>query len=225
MSDNDLFGTAAEAVYLNAQRNGLTWRLTPGTVLSSDSGLLTSISVQLDGDDNSISAQSLIGPLLIGARVMVMTVPPQGNYIIGYYGASKQVVSYIDEIVRNSSVGPFTTTETVLDEISWLASTGVRYKLTWMGTVQSTVANDLIGIRARWEVGGALSSAGTLITTREISVPTAGRGFPANIITTFVPNVDVVISAGVLALRTTGTGNISSFADANRDISLLIERA
>lgn len=41
-----------------------------------------------DGDDVPMRAISLIGAVPANARVMIMTVPPQGVYIIGYLGAA-----------------------------------------------------------------------------------------------------------------------------------------
>lgn len=85
MNESDLFATGAAAVIENAQRSGLTWRLVPGTVVST-SGNVTSISVVVDGDLEPINTQSLMGPIPVGSRVMVLSVPPQGNYIVGWYG-------------------------------------------------------------------------------------------------------------------------------------------
>ena len=69
-----------------AQRLGLTWELRPGTVKQADD--VTSAFnplVSMDGDDidTLISTSSLAGPLAVGMRVMVMFVPPAGNYVIG----------------------------------------------------------------------------------------------------------------------------------------------
>jgi hypothetical protein len=83
--DANFFATNADAIYRNAQRAGLTWRLMVGTVASSSSSI-TSIDVLMDGDTQEITrAQSLVGSVSAGVRVMVMVVPPQGNYIIGFY--------------------------------------------------------------------------------------------------------------------------------------------
>lgn len=86
-SDNaGFFAAGADAIYQNAQRAGLTWRLMVGTVVSADTSV-TSVDVLMDGDtQDATRTQSLVGGLVAGARVMVMVVPPQGNYIIGFYG-------------------------------------------------------------------------------------------------------------------------------------------
>jgi hypothetical protein len=46
----------------------------------------------MDGDEDQQSpAQSLLEPAPItGDRVMILVVPPQGNYVVGYYGSSSE---------------------------------------------------------------------------------------------------------------------------------------
>lgn len=71
-------------------QGGLLWRLLPATVVGRSGGVTT---VLLDGDDTTLSsAQNLLAPAPIaGDRVIVLVVPPQGNYVIGYYGTPPEV--------------------------------------------------------------------------------------------------------------------------------------
>lgn len=101
-------GVGIDELARQAKRFGLLQVYRPGTVFSADS--VTRTLVTLDGDLEAIPANSLIGQLFPGTRVMVMTVPPQGVYIIGAYGAS--LAPTIDR---------FTTNRT------WTKPTGVRY--------------------------------------------------------------------------------------------------
>ena len=74
-----------EELLTNARRLNLVQTYRPGTVYESPSDL-TQVLVTLDGDTEPIRAQSLTGGVREGSRVMVMTVPPQGVYIIGFVG-------------------------------------------------------------------------------------------------------------------------------------------
>jgi hypothetical protein len=69
-----------------ADRLGLTWSLRPGLVVRTDD-IATPFNpnVRMDGDDLNtlIATSSLVGAVAVGMRVMVMQVPPVGNYIIG----------------------------------------------------------------------------------------------------------------------------------------------
>jgi hypothetical protein len=71
---------AARTVVSDSQRLGLTWQLKLGTV--ADSTLSTA---RLDGDTVAIRVINMTGRLLVaGQRVYVITVPPAGNYVVGY---------------------------------------------------------------------------------------------------------------------------------------------
>jgi hypothetical protein len=80
---------AISALVDNADRLGLKWNLRPGTVAADnllDSGNQVpsnAIPVVLDGDTATILAVPLAGVSSTGARVMVLQVPPGGNFIIG----------------------------------------------------------------------------------------------------------------------------------------------
>lgn len=78
------------SVINQARRLGLVWNLNPATVTSHQADVMN-VPVSVDGSPAGIArAVSLIGTLAQDARVMLMEIPPQGNYIIGRYGASGQ---------------------------------------------------------------------------------------------------------------------------------------
>ncbi|MBM0228050.1 hypothetical protein JNW87_23545, partial [Micromonospora sp. ATA51] len=90
MSDGKVPGLAlpvkalAEAVLEKAIRLGLTWRLRPATVTSvGGDGTIRALH---DGDSQAIRVTSMIGPVAVRARVMVLKTPPAGNHIVGWVG-------------------------------------------------------------------------------------------------------------------------------------------
>ena len=72
-------------IVANAGKLGLTWQIRPATVVGSDDD--GSSLVVIDGADLAAAAPTPATPLdglpLAGARVFVVTVPPNGDYIIG----------------------------------------------------------------------------------------------------------------------------------------------
>lgn len=74
----------AEAVLEKAIRLGLTWRLRPATVTSVGSD--GTIRALHDGDQVPIRVASMVGPVAVQARVMVLKTPPAGNHIVGWVG-------------------------------------------------------------------------------------------------------------------------------------------
>ena len=227
MTETDLFVTSASAAVENAARLGLTWRILTATII--DGTTTMNVLVTIDGDVESqlTRAISLIGPLQDGERVTVLVTPPQGVYIIGTYGPRMSPLSYIDEITRTTAVTGITTTETELDQITFDSrGPDVRYKLTWVGTVQSSVANDSIRLKGRWGEGvGPLTAADTQFTSRDVNADVAGRGQVFTLVKTVtgIPAGFTVI--GVTAVRSGGSGTIQSFADVNREVSMLLEYA
>lgn len=88
------------------------WRLTPGTITT---GGVDSVLVQLDGEGlqgatvTVIPAVSLVGFVATGARVMIMSVPPSGNYVIApsaRYGVNQRSVSatFTPDATRNIGI-------------------------------------------------------------------------------------------------------------------------
>ena len=157
----------------------------------------------------------------------MLVTPPQGVYIIGTYGLRISPLSYIDEITRITAITGITTTETQLDAITFESrGPDVRYKLTWVGNVQSTIANDSIRLKGRWTTGfGLLDSTGTLFTSRDVNADVAGRGQVFTLVTTVTGITAGMMTIGVTAVRSGGTGTIQSFADVNREVSMLLEYA
>lgn len=75
----DLVGIGVQALLDNANRLGLTWKMSLATVNNT-----SPIMATLDGDTTSINMTSIIGEnLVVGDRVYVMSVPPAANFIMG----------------------------------------------------------------------------------------------------------------------------------------------
>jgi hypothetical protein len=129
-----------------AKRLGLTWGLRPGAVTDISSlGAAYNPRVQMDGDPLNIALPtvSLIGGLALGMRVMVMSVPPLGNYLVGVINPTTTQRYEIGALSTHGTT--ITTTETVLETFSQF--------------------NALGGAAYRVEIDGSLL-AGTAVFTR-----------------------------------------------------------
>lgn len=102
---NVTFGV--EALVDTARRQGLLWRMLPGSVVrSASSGALF---VLIDNDESPIICVSLIGNALVpGLRVMVLIAPPQGNYVMGVLGSNTEQI--LGSANANGSIGADSTT-------------------------------------------------------------------------------------------------------------------
>lgn len=83
---SDAVTAGVETLVAMARRLGLTWRLVPATV-SAGATASGVVPVIFDNDTTETSTISMIGAVAEGVRVFVLSIPPQGNYIIGTRGA------------------------------------------------------------------------------------------------------------------------------------------
>ena len=120
------------------------------------------------------------------------------------------------ESVRTTASAGITTTETVIQSVTFTAVSGAGYIVDALQHVQSTVANDTAMMRLRWAAGASVTSAGTLLLTILPNCDVAGKGQPWSMRKLLVPNVTGQVTVGVTLVRDGGTGTISSSGQANR---------
>ncbi|WP_431881581.1 hypothetical protein [Micromonospora chalcea] len=131
---------------------------------------------------------------------------------------------WVGESLRNSSVGPFSTTETLLQSITFNAHPSARYKITALQSIQSSVAGDLIRVRVRYVTGtGPVSNTNTEIMSQMPNADIAGKGQVLPTIVT-ITGLSGDITVGVFAVRESGTGNITAYGDARQTNVLMVER-
>lgn len=125
-------GLTASAIKENADRLGLTWRMRPATVASSNKSAygnpaIEGVPVIYDGDSAVLQAVSLIGLTPTGTRVMCIQIPPQGNYIVGVINGSVPRNLIFQQQVFASGSLALTTTPTNIPG----ASVSVDIKGSW----------------------------------------------------------------------------------------------
>ena len=130
---------------------------------------------------------------------------------------------YIAESRRTSTVSSITTTETVVQSLTFTAVSGVRYKVTAIQSAQSTVAGDNPQIRLRWASGASVTTAGTEIISVLPVCAVVNKGEMVTVVDTFVPNVNGQVTVGVTMVRAIGTGTISSNGAASHVDTILVE--
>lgn len=112
MSEAEEIGVGIEALVETFRRMGLMWRLLPATVYTDDSNTPSSTQIILDGDTEPTRAISMVGQVPQGARVFVMVVPPQGNYIVGISTGGMRI--WKSQLTQANGVLNLTTTPTIV---------------------------------------------------------------------------------------------------------------
>jgi hypothetical protein len=145
VSEAEEIGVGIEALVDTFRRMGLMWRLLPATVFAADTNTPSSTQITIDGDTEPTRGISLLGLLPQGARVFVMVVPPQGNYIVGRSGRAS--------IVNENGVGA----AGVADATSSAAYANLLGTSSFAFTKQDAASRLKVTIHA----GGFVSVAGT----------------------------------------------------------------
>lgn len=155
--------SSVDELRAQAHRLGMVWDLRAATVAET-SGAFTAYvpRIDLDGDDDDsagVTAVSFIGGVAVGMRVMVVFVPPTGNYIIGSFNPAQTQRYEIGSLTSHGTT--ITTTETVMETFaSFTAMPGAAYRV---------------------EVDGYLLAAATTFTVFRIrKTSTAGQSLTAS---------------------------------------------
>jgi hypothetical protein len=132
--------------------------------------------------------------------------------------------AYVGESRNNSTNITSTGTEAIGSTVTWTAVAGARYKVTWYGSVQSTVNADIGRIRIRHQLGASLTTAGTQDAIRTY-VTTSGEG-KTEFLTATISGLTggSQYTAGGTIQRITGTGTNQINGNATDDQYVLVER-
>lgn len=145
-----------------------------------------------------------------------------------YYNGSAWVniaKGYVTDLTRVVTSASVTTTETVIDFVTFTAVTGAFYKLSWYGNARSSVANDVALVRFRYQAGPTLTTAGTQFYITQISFPTviASNG-PSFAFAKVISGIAAgQTSIGVSIVRSSGSGTITSIGSGTWEVSTLLE--
>lgn len=166
-----LLGIGAEALVQNASRLGLTWRLRLGTVVDNAGNGTDFFAVRLDGDEQTIPVTSMIGAQAVDTRVYVISIPPAGNYAIGW--VTGDVPRYpgtriATTIISVDSPGFTNAAEVIIASVTAPLIEALTYKIWFWGGLMSTTTGDELQLRIRED-----NAAGTQISFSPVSITRA----------------------------------------------------
>lgn len=122
------------------------------------------------------------------------------------------------ENVRVAASAAITTTETVIQSVTFNAITNVQYMVHATQHFQSTVAGDQGLFRLRYAAGASVTTAGTQLTALLTNADIAAKVQPIAFHKRFVAPSTGQFTVGVTLIRNgAGTGNLSSFGSASAE--------
>lgn len=121
----------------------LRWQLKPAQAIVADA--VNPIAV-FDGDgalgsgSTPVPLTSLIGHVAVDGRVMVLTVPPDGNFAVAdISGATSE--STFDATEASTTSGSFTTVGGTVVGLSFIVPASGKVQLTWGGEISNSVGS------------------------------------------------------------------------------------
>lgn len=141
----------------------------------------------------------------------------------GDWVLSSTAPGWVGEVLRGpgATVGPFTTTEQVVQSFTFTAAAGARYKVTAHQHVRSSVAGDTVQLRLRRESGPSLTTSGTQFDTTNQGCLTTNL---ISVLMGTFTGMTGQVTVGVTAVRLSGTGNITMDGFSTASSKLLVER-
>lgn len=120
------------------------------------------------------------------------------------------------ESIRTTASVGITTTETVIQSVTFNAISGASYMVSAVQHYQSSVLNDTVRIRLRWAAGASVTAAGAQLLTVLPNCDIAAKGQPITLHKLLTPGVTGQVTVGVTMVRDGGTGTITSSGQADR---------
>lgn len=223
-----LVDTAVAAVQEQAVDLGVAWQIRLATVAQGDDPSL--VKLRMDGDATaSVTAVtfgiSMVGPLTIGARVYVMSVPPAGQYVVGVVGSD--ITGSLLGYGKRETNSTGTTTEVGVLRLDNLHPVFGRRYLIHTGTAlgDSTVANDVASSFLRIDTtGAAATTVSTLIQQcPDVQVNAASPVNLAVEVSRTPAAAGEVWSVLLSVVRVSGTGTVVMIAGATFPVELFVE--
>jgi hypothetical protein len=224
MTAPEMVGLAASTIAENAKRLGLVWTMRPATVVSYDrtTGMATAI---FDGDTVPLTMTSLAGPLTAAQRVMVMIVPPSGNFIIGSVGnvgATDYKLIAFGERVTASTAAAGAQGVLRLDNIPVVSGRSYLIQSSNMLLFSTSGATDRGSVRFAFSTSGAATTGSSLMAIWNSDIiQTISDGVGCYLSTHYTATTTGFLSVLIYTLRLGGSGNISIFGNAIQPTQLM----
>lgn len=203
----------------NADKLGLTWSLRPATV--SGVNARREPMIEFDGPDSGqpIPATPLTGWPVAGTRVMVMRVPPNGEYIVGAIAGSSNRVATTHITSDSANIN---ATETIVATVSAYLLQNRTYRVGINPHIGASNANNQANVR----IYPTSDASGTEIqSSTNIVVVSAGAAgvYAGDIFTEYTPSNSRLVTFTTTLQFASGTGTVRLEAASSRPTDFYVE--
>lgn len=222
----DSIVTGIKALVGSADQLGLKWKITPATTGANSYTSAGYIGVTLDGDTGISTAVSLLGPIQPNSRVMVLDVPPNNKYVIGWVGQAAGVALGSLGVRKSTATSATTDTTEIKDtsvgDLIFNAVSGRRYKIGYrarIGSIAGSAGTTTADVRIRDGLSLTPTNTSNLITGSSYLITATGGAAQVNVTAEGIADCPADIAVGphtvaAFYLRVTGTANAVQVAQS-----------
>jgi hypothetical protein len=134
------------------------------------------------------------------------------------------ITPLIQAKIKTASVTANSTTEVVIDSITWTAVTGESYMLMYDTSYQGTIVGDILELRMRYKAGATVDATGTQFGIKRSRIEVANSGNPLAMHRVVTGIAAGQTTIGVTINRQAGTGVVQATGTATDEGALTLVR-
>lgn len=134
------------------------------------------------------------------------------------------ITPLIQAKIKTASVTANSTTEVVIDSITWTAVTGESYMLLYDTSYQGTIVADIMELRMRYKAGATVDATGTQFGIRRARIEVANSGNPLMMQRVITGIAAGQTTIGVTINRQAGTGVVQATGASTDEGALTLLR-
>lgn len=209
-----------------AKQLGLVWGFRAATVIKTSAAYnQIDCSSRYDGDILDVPTSSLVGAVVENERVMVLYVPPNGNYIVGRLNPHPKILA-ITQVTTAGTYYSGTGEASLSPAVSVRGDikAGRIYKISYVGPVRSAAgATEPFVVKMRIRA----NTAAVVVQAQQVEIPSDAFQMSSVFHGLYVPTVDTDETFEMTAQRTAGGGANAEVLVAadNTHIVMMLEDA
>lgn len=134
------------------------------------------------------------------------------------------ITPYIDDNIKVANTTSASTTEVVIDSMTWTAVANEKVLLHFDAAYQGSIVGDILELRMRYKAGASVDATGTSFGILRVRVEVANSPVPVDMARVATGIAAGQTTIGVLMNRASGTGTITVNGSATSETAMNLLR-
>ena|SRR5688500_18955752 len=134
------------------------------------------------------------------------------------------ITAWIDDNVKVANTTSASTTEVVVDSMTWTAVANEKVLLHFDATFQGTIVGDIVEIKMRYKAGASVDATGTLFGIKRVRVEVANSATSVTMARVATGIAAGQTTIGVTINRASGTGTVQMNGAATSETAMNVLR-